>query len=84
MKYVQKKNEVLRVPDDAVNGYLQNGYNLLDDNGKWVVKEGVKETYSYAEHKALLEELERVKKENSLLKRENEKLKASKGSTKVD
>ena len=82
MKLVQRKNEVLKIPDDAVDSYLENGYNLLDNSGKYVVQEGKKETYSYAEHKALKEQLEAVKKENEKLKRENEALKGEKGSAK--
>lgn len=62
MKFVQRSNEVLRVPDDAVDGYLKKGYDLLDDSGKHVVKKGARESYTPAEYNALLDEIEELKK----------------------
>ena len=67
-RYVQRGNEVLRVDDSAVNKYLANGYDLLDDAGMCVVKKGVKESYSFAEYKALLDENARLREELESLK----------------
>lgn len=67
-RYVQRGNEVLRVDDSAVNKYLANGYDLLDDAGMRVVKKGVKESYSFAEYKALLDENARLREELESLK----------------
>ena len=68
MKYVQRNNEVLRVNDEAVDKYLKNGYDLLDDTGKTVVKKGVKETYTRAEYLALVNECEALRAELTKLK----------------
>ncbi len=73
MKFVQRNNEVLRVSDDAVDKYLKNGYDLLDEKGVKVVKKGVKESYSRAEYEA-------VANENAKLRAELEKLKAKKNA----
>lgn len=71
MKFVQRKNEVLRVDDSAVDKYLADGYDLLDDEGKKVVKKGVKENYTFAEYRAL-------QIENASLRAELDALKAKK------
>ena len=68
IKYVQRANEVLRVDDGAVDIYLANGYDLLDDTGSRVIRKGVKESYTLAEYKALQEENERLKAEIETLK----------------
>lgn len=68
MKFVQRNNEVLRVNDEAVDKYLKNGYDLLDDAGKKVVKKGVKETYTRAEYLALVNECETLRAELAKLK----------------
>lgn len=68
MRIVQRANVVLRISDDAVDKYLANGYDLLDSEGKTVVKKGVKESYTLAEYKALQEENERLKAELEALK----------------
>jgi cell shape-determining protein MreC len=68
IKYVQRANEVLRVEDGAVDKYLANGYDLLDDTGSRVIRKGVKESYTLAEYKALQEENERLKAEIETLK----------------
>ena len=67
-KYVQRANEVLRVDDGAVEKYLANGYDLLDDTGTRVVRKGVKETYTFAEYKALQDENKNLREELEALK----------------
>ena len=69
MKYVQRGNEALRVEDDAAASYVENGYDLLDDKGKNVVKKGKKASYTAAEYGALREENEKLKKEIAALKK---------------
>lgn len=68
IKYVQRGNEVLRVTDSVADKYLANGYDLLDDTGTRIVKNGTKEHYTLAEYKALQEENERLKAELEALK----------------
>ena len=73
MKFVKRANEVLRVPDDAVDSYLNSGYDLLDDKGRKVIKRGKKASYTAAEFDALAAENEQLKKELEALKAEASK-----------
>ena len=68
IKYVQRANEVLRVDDGAVDKYLANGYDLLDDTGSRVIKKGVKESYTLAEYNALQAENARLREELEALR----------------
>lgn len=61
MKYVQRANEVLRVPDDAVKEYLASGYDILDDEGKKVVQKAEKSVYTATEYNALKAEIATLK-----------------------
>ena len=73
MKYVQRRNEVLRIADDQVDAYLKDGYDLLDDEGKTIKKKGQKATYTAQEYKALEEVNAKLKAENAKLKAELKK-----------
>lgn len=79
MKLVKRKNEVLRVNDDAVERFLKDGYDLLDDAGKNVVQMGMRETYTAAEYNAVVQENTKLKEELNSLQRKYDDLSAQKG-----
>ncbi len=79
VKFVKRKNEVLRVREDAVDSYLKNGYDLLDDTGKKVVKEGTRATYSAAEYNSVVKENTSLREQLSELQRKFDELSAKKG-----
>lgn len=79
MKFVKRKNEVLRVNDDAVDGFLKDGYDLLDDDGKKVVKMGTRETYTSAEYNIVVQENTKLKEALNALQRKYDELSAKKG-----
>lgn len=63
---VRRANMTLRVPADMKAQYLAQGYNVIDAKGK-VVEHNTKEV-TFAEHKAALDEIARLKAENARLK----------------
>ena len=79
VKLVKRKNEVLRVRADSVESYLKNGYDLLDDSGKKVVKEGVRQTYTAAEYNSVVKENTHLREQLSELQRKYDELSSKKG-----
>lgn len=69
---VERGNVVLRVPDDDVQRYIDNGYNLIDDNGN-VLQSSVPKDLGTLQ-RAYEEQTARVKE----LESEIEKLKSAK------
>lgn len=73
MAKVKKLNRVLTVNDNAVETYLERGYDQIDENGK-VIKEATGgKSVSVAQFNAL-------KKENEALKQQIEELKGKESS----
>lgn len=70
MVYVQRANVVLRIKESAADRYLAKGYNILEEDGKTVIKEAMPRTVgelqvAYSNH---LKEIEALKAEIEELK----------------
>ncbi len=85
MAKVVKGNRVLTVSDEAVSGYLKEGYDEINEKGEVVQHAIGGKTVTLAEHTKVVEELEKLKKTQSngtsaeeleKVKEENKKLKA--------
>jgi SMC interacting uncharacterized protein involved in chromosome segregation len=86
MAKMKKDNKVLDVRDEFINYYLQDGYDLVDqETGETVQKATGGRMVSLAEHNAVLEELEALKaaQDNNkitelqqIIKDKNEEIKA--------
>lgn len=77
MAKVKKSNRILTVNDNAVETYLQRGYDQIDDKGKVIKRATGGRMVPLSEHNAVLDQLEELKdaagsdelkKENSVLK----------------
>lgn len=60
---VQRANTILQVPEEWVDRYIDQGYDVLDDNGKVIQKSIPKDLgtlqKAYVEHTAKIKELEK-------------------------
>lgn len=78
---VRKKNRILHVESDRLPGFLNQGYDQIDESGKVVKRATGGRTVSLPEHNKALEELEKLKasdgnsEELKKLQSENEELK---------
>jgi len=72
---VKKLNRVLTVNDNAVNSYLKEGYDQIDEKGKIIKLATGGKTISVAMYNEILEEIKELKEENKKLKDEIKKLK---------
>lgn len=75
MALVRKKNRVLTVNDNAVESYLQRGYDQIDEKGKVTKQATGGKSVTVEQYNKLAEELDNVKKENASLKGQITKLK---------
>ncbi|QKS71665.1 hypothetical protein FLK61_34125 [Paenalkalicoccus suaedae] len=78
MAKVKKGNKVLHVDDKAVGSYLKQGFDLIGDKGEVVKRATGGKSISAAEYNKVVEENERLKKQNSPnadLEKENDALK---------
>lgn len=75
MALVRKKNRVLTINDNAVESYLQRGYDQIDEKGKVTKQATGGKSVTVEQYNKLAEELETVKKENASLKGQITKLK---------
>ncbi len=69
-----KENKVYTITESEQNFYKQQGYDIVNDEGK-VIERGAGKSISYEEYIKLKDELDPLKDENQVLKEENEKLK---------
>jgi len=75
MALVRKKNRILTVNDNAVESYLQRGYDQIDEKGKVTKQATGGKSVTVEQYNKLAEELEEIKKENTSLKGQITKLK---------
>lgn len=68
MAKVKKLNRVLTVGDEAVDFYLKQGYDQIDETGKIIKHATGGRMVTIGEYNKLLAENEKLKKENRKLK----------------
>ncbi len=76
MAILKKANREINVKDEFVDGYLQRGYDLLDESGKVIKTATGGKTVSLPEYNKVLKENERLKKQIELSKLSGDELKA--------
>lgn len=75
--YAKRANKVLRINDDAVERYLNQGYTITDMQGKVIGKGTPRDNIQLtAEYKKQSVEIETLKAENAKLREEVTALKA--------
>lgn len=79
---VKKKNRVLHVEADRLVGFLNQGYDQVDEEGNVVKRATGGRTVSLAEHNKVLSENDDLKKENTALKGQITKLENTKDTKK--
>lgn len=62
MAIVQKANKQLTVEDNAVDKYLSDGYDEIDNDGKVIKSATAKKAVDVSEYNRLKAELEKLKK----------------------
>lgn len=77
---IRKKNRILHVEAGRLAGFLNQGYDQIDDEGKVVKLATGGRTVSLPEHNKVLEELEKLKVsgDGEALKEANKEIKALK------
>lgn len=78
MPKVKRLNKVLTIPEEALDRYLREGYDQIDENGQIIKRATGGRFVSISEYNRLVAELEKAKAEIQKLKAE--KTKASKTS----
>src|SRR5690625_4482013 len=68
MAFVRKKNRVLTVNDNAVETYLNRGYDEINKDGKVIRQATGGKTISLSEYNKVVEENERLRDEIEALK----------------
>ncbi|WP_017379744.1 hypothetical protein [Paenisporosarcina sp. TG-14] len=63
MAKVKKSNRVLTVDENAVEAYLKQGYDKVDDKGKVLKKAIAGKSVSAAEHNKVIEENDKLKED---------------------
>ena len=70
-----KSNKVYTIDETQKKSYIDQGYDILDDEGN-VIEYGAGKTVSHEKYRSLESDINSLKKENEKLKEENKKLKA--------
>lgn len=84
MAKVKKLNRVLTVSDEAVNGYLRDGYDQIDESGKVLKRATGGRTVAIGEHNKALDKIEALETEVKELKAELKKAKKAEKDTKKE
>lgn len=75
MAKVRRGNRTLKVSEAAINNYLKQGYDQIDEKGNVIRKATGGRMVTLAEHNKALDEVEKLKEENIKFKDEIKKLK---------
>lgn len=73
MAQVRKKNRVLTVSDEALPGFLEQGYDQVDDKGNVIKRATGGRLVPLKEYNQALEEIDRLKKELQAAKKSKTK-----------
>lgn len=76
MPKVRKLNKTLTVDSKAVESYLKQGYDQIDDSGKVIKKATGGKAVSASEYNQAVDQVEEYRLENAKLAEENKNLKA--------
>ncbi|MEG1004343.1 MAG: hypothetical protein RSD13_05040 [Clostridium sp.] len=68
-------NKVYTIDEVQKKSYIEQGYDILDDEGN-IIDYGTGKSVSYEDHRKVVDELNNLREENEKLKEENKKLKA--------
>jgi len=70
---IRKKNRILHVETSRLEGFLSQGYDQIDDEGKVIKLATGGRTVSLPEHNKVIEQNDKLKEENKSLKAEIKK-----------
>lgn len=84
MAKVKKLNRVLTVSDEAVNSYLRDGYDQIDESGNVLKRATGGRTVPIGEHNEALDKIETLEAEVKKLKAELKKAKKDEKDSKKE